>query len=181
MPDIFQLIKLSAHAKRLDFLLIGGHAVNAHGYTRTTLDVDLLARDSQRAEWKKFLAEKGYQLIHETTVFAQYDPPTREEMNLDMMFVDEPTFAKLNAGRQMLTVGTTVLPVAGVLHLIALKLHATRSKDRAAEGTDFYDIVNLVRMHQIDISSPTFHEILERYASESIRQRLLTELGRSSV
>ena len=41
--DIFQRLRAVADAHSLEFLLIGGHAVNAHGYARTTLDVDLLS------------------------------------------------------------------------------------------------------------------------------------------
>ena len=39
--NIFSTIDESARAAKLDYLVIGGHAVNAHGYFRTTLDVDL--------------------------------------------------------------------------------------------------------------------------------------------
>ena len=177
MSDVFQILQMAAESRGLDFLLIGGHAVNAHGYARTTLDVDLLARESQREEWKRCLAEVGYRLIHETTVFAQFDPVHPGEMNLDLMFVDEPTFAKLLAGKTSLPVGGSVLPVAGVLHLIALKLHALRSETRS-EGKDFYDVVNLMRLHQIDPTEASAHEILERYATTDLRQRLLAELAR---
>jgi hypothetical protein len=39
-PDIFQLLVDAANAADLEFILIGGHAVNARGYARTTLDLD---------------------------------------------------------------------------------------------------------------------------------------------
>jgi len=40
--NVFSIIEENARAANLDYLVIGGHAVNAHGYFRTTLDVDLL-------------------------------------------------------------------------------------------------------------------------------------------
>ena len=101
-------------------------------------------------------------------------------MDLDIMFVDDSTFGKLAVEREMLIVGGATLPVAGVLHLIALKLHATRTPTREIEGKDFYDIVNLMRVHQIDPASAEFTEILDRYATASIRQRLLDEHARFS-
>ena len=173
--DVFRRIQQTAFAAALDFLLIGGHAVNAHGYQRTTIDLDILARESQRPGWMRMLDSQGYRLIHETPAFAQFDPPSSEEMDLDLMFVDEATYDKLAAERQMLAVGGAVLPVPGVLHLIALKLHATRTGSRAATGKDFYDIVNLVRVHRIDVADEPFQEIFARYAPEDVQRRLREE------
>lgn len=59
---------------------------------------------------------------------------------------------------------------------IALKLHATRTWDRAVQGKDYYDILNLIRIHKVDTTSQEFLEILNRYATESIRERLLSDL-----
>lgn len=182
MPEknIFQRLVEGAAAEGLDFLLIGGHAVNAHGYLRTTLDVDFLAPEPQRAAWNALLVGWGYHLFHERKSFSQYELPTREDFDVDAMFVDEATFAKLKTSGTRLPVGSTLMPVAGVLHLIALKLHATRTWERAVEGKDFYDIVNLIRINHIDPDSNNFREILDRYATDSIRQRLLSELRRKT-
>ena len=174
-PGIFQRIQEAAIAAGLDFLLIGDHAVNAYGYQRTTIDLDLLARENQRPTWKEMLGAQSYLLIHETPAFAQFDPSAIGEMSLDLMFVDDTTFQKLMAGKQVLPIGDVVFPVPGILHLIALKLHATRTVQRATSGKDFSDVVNLIRTNQIDVASAPFREILHRYASEPIQRRLLEE------
>ena len=176
-PDTFERLRLAADTAGLEFLLIGGHAVNAYGYQRTTIDLDILARESQRSIWKEMLGLQGYSLIHETPAFAQFDPPTVAEMNLDLMFVDEATFGKLASEKRALPVGGTFLPVPGILHLIALKLHATRSATRATSGKDFHDVVNLIRAHKIDVASAPFREILTRYALEPVQRRLLAEIA----
>jgi hypothetical protein len=59
---------------------------------------------------------------------------------------------------------------------IALKLHATRTWDRAVKGKDYLDILNLIRIHKVDTTSQEFLEILNRYATESIRERQLSDL-----
>ncbi len=171
----FGRIQSAALTAGLDFLLIGGHAVNAYGYQRTTIDLDILAKDSQRTGWKEMLDTQGYSLIHETPAFAQFDPPTTAEMNLDLMFVDEATFGKLASDKKVLPVGDTVLPVPSVLHLIALKLHATRAVGRTTAGKDYHDVLNLVQVNQIDVASEPFQDILNRYAPEHVRRRLLEE------
>ena len=42
-PDSIALVA-TAETEGLDSLLVGGNAVNLHGYVRTTFDVDLLVR-----------------------------------------------------------------------------------------------------------------------------------------
>lgn len=41
-----------ANSKTLPFLVIGGHAVNAHGFSRFTKDVDFLVRRENSREWE---------------------------------------------------------------------------------------------------------------------------------
>ena len=177
-PDIFQRIVDAANAADLEFVLIGGHAVNARGYARTTLDFDFLIAADDLSAWKHMLDRLNYRPIHEVEAFAQFEPKSDEGFRIDLMLVDASTFAKLSAGSEMLTYGERVVPVAGVLHLIALKLHATRVRARAMQGKDYYDILNLIRLHQINTGSSEFHEILNRYASPSIKERLLHDLAR---
>jgi len=66
--------------------------------------------------------------------------------------------------------------VIGALHLIALTLHALRSSHRVEAGVDYLDIIQLVRLKRIDIGSPEFQEVVNRYNSELIRNRLYHDL-----
>lgn len=58
--NIFSVIQGEAERSGLNFLIIGGHAVNALGYQRTTLDIDILVGEAELAEWKQLLARLGY-------------------------------------------------------------------------------------------------------------------------
>ena len=177
--ELIERLTDEAGKRGLEFLLIGGHAVNAHGYERTTLDFDFMVRSADLEVWKAVLSGLGYHPIHETKAFAQFEPVGGDGFRIDLMLVDAPTFVKLIAGSELLTYGGCRIRVAGVLHLIALKLHATRTWDRAVQGKDFYDILNLIRINRIDTGSPDFQEILNRYATPSIKERLLSDLKRT--
>ncbi len=59
-PDIFQICVDGAAAAGLEFLLIGGHAVNARGYLRTTLDYDFLLASRDLREGHRALLGKDY-------------------------------------------------------------------------------------------------------------------------
>ncbi|HEY5792255.1 MAG TPA: hypothetical protein VIS74_03090 [Chthoniobacterales bacterium] len=171
--DIFQICVDEAAAAGLDFLLIGGHAINARGYTRTTLDFDFLIAGRDLRAWSKIFESIGYRLITENIkAFAQFEPREGEGFRVDLMLVDDSTFAKLLAGSEWRDYGRRRVRVAGVLHLIALKLHALRSEERASLGKDYLDILNLIRLNRVDIHSVEFEEVVNRYGSPSIRDRI---------
>ena len=134
--ELIERLTSEAGKRGLEFLLIGGHAVNAHGYERTTLDFDFMVRAADLEVWKAVLSGLGYHPIHETKAFAQFEPVGGDGFRIDLMLVDAPTFVKLIAGSELVTYGGCRIRVAGVLHLIALKLHATRTWDRAVQGKD---------------------------------------------
>jgi hypothetical protein len=178
--DIFQICVDAAAAEGLDFLLIGGHAVNARGYLRTTLDYDFLLASRDLRRWSEILAEVGYALVtpeRPIAAFAQFQPREGEGFRVDLMLVDDTTFAKLLAGSEWLDYGHRRVRVIGTLHLIALKLHALREKHRELLGKDYLDILTLVRRNGIDPSSSEFQEILNRHGTDSIRTRLERDLG----
>lgn len=43
---------------------------------------------------------------------------------------------------------------------------------------DQVEALNLVRIHYLDTAAPEFQKILDRYATPSIKERLLSELRR---
>ena len=176
--DIFQLLVDRANAAGLEFILIGGHAVNARGYARTTLDIDFLIAARDLPAWRALLAELRYTPIHQVEAFAQFQPEAGDGFRIDLMLVESSTFTKISAGSELLPYGDRTVRVAGVLHLIALKLHATRTWTRAVQGKDYYDILNLIRLHRVDTRATNFRDVLDRYASATIRERLLLDLER---
>lgn len=176
-PDIFQICVDAAAAEGCDFILIGGHAVNARGYSRTTLDIDFLIAGRDLQIWSQILDRAGYRVITENIkAFAQFEPREGEGFRVDLMLVDDPTFAKLLAGSELRDYGRRRVRVAGVLHLIALKLHALQSEDRVALGKDYLDILNLVRLNHVDIHSEEFEGVLQRYGTPTIITRLREDL-----
>lgn len=160
----------------LQTLLIGGHAVNLHGHSRTTLDVDFLIPREHLPEWKNLLEDLGYHCIRETKAFAQFEGGP-EDFRIDLMLVDDATFSKLRAGSVRARFADRETVLIGLLHLIALKLHATRTWSRAVQGKDYYDILALMKTNRVDAASREFLEILERYASPTIKERLLRDLA----
>lgn len=179
-PDPFALAA-AAEAQGLESLLVGGNAVNLYAYRRTTFDVDLLVRENDSQRWLTFFEQRGYRVVHRTANFIRMHfaaDPTKA-LPVDLMLADEDTFQKIRAESRRRDIGERVqLAIPTPLHLIAMKLHALKSQARVERGVDFDDVIHLMRTAKIDIDSREFTEVLDRYATEAIRARILAELDK---
>ncbi|MEO8440420.1 MAG: hypothetical protein ABI540_09385 [Spartobacteria bacterium] len=176
-------IALAARATEegLPSLLVGGNAVNLLAYSRTTFDLDLLVPEADVEQWIAFLARHGYAIFYRTANFVRLrfavDPAAA--LPIDLMLADQETFRKMQAGSQRCDLGNDLqLTIPSALHLIALKLHALRNPARLESGIDLQDVKHLIKTAGIDVSSSEFQEIAQRYGTEEVLSRLLTELGR---
>ncbi len=178
-PDIFEIISNASRESGLGVLVIGGHAINAYGYARTTLDADLMVCVDDLPAWRTILEKTGYRWAGETSTFAKLEPATDSDLLLpiDIMLVTRETLEKIQAQQTILAFGQSRLPVPSPLHLIALKLHALKNPDRLRAGRDLTDILQLIRICRIDPESDGFREIVESYASNETRRLLARHLA----
>ena len=177
-PDIFAAVAAASARQNLPLLVIGGHAVNAYGYVRTTLDADFLVCADDFPAWRRVFEDFGYRWQGQTDAFAKLSPPETEPPSLpvDMMLVNRETFQKLQEGRRELEFGPTRLAVPQPLHLIALKLHAMKNDERRRLGKDLPDILQMIQLCGIDPKSEVFTEVVERYANVQTRNLLKAAL-----
>jgi len=181
-PDSIALAA-SGETEGLETVLVGGNAINLHSYFRTTFDVDLLVRESDSERWLSYFQQHGYASFHRTANFVRLrfvaDPAGA--LPVDLMLVDARTFATIQGDSRRCDIGNGLsLAIPSPLHLIAMKLHALRSPERFENGVDLQDVKYLIKTAKIDISSKEFTDIVERYATDTIRSRILRELGGES-
>lgn len=178
-PDSIALAA-SAEAEGLESVLVGGNAVNLYAYFRTTFDVDLLVREADSERWLSFFQQGGYTVFHRTANFIRlrFAADPAGALPVDLMLADNHTFATIQRESRRCDIGNGLsLTIPSPLHLIAMKLHALRSPQRFESGVDLQDVKHLIKAAKIDTSSREFTEIAERYATETIRARILRELG----
>jgi hypothetical protein len=79
--ELFRQLQRASAEKNLPLLLVGGHAVNAYGYSRTTLDVDMLIAVETFPHWRPVLESLGYTRTFPTSStsfpFATSTPPAK--------------------------------------------------------------------------------------------------------
>ncbi len=160
-------------------LLIGGHAVNALGRIRATLDWDFMICRTELPRWRKALESMGFTLFSEADAFVQFKEPA-DLPPVDLMLVNEATFEKMFAASIRIQVGTIEVRVPCPQHLVALKLHAAASEYRGERSKDLEDIYAIVRRHKLSVDDPAFRELVERYGgAAAVRLIKSHELGDS--
>jgi hypothetical protein len=148
--NMFDLLKLLAMAK-VDFVLVGGLAVALRGYSRFTLDVDVvLAMDE--ANLRRFIGAATEAGLHPTIPvpleslvqpelieqwykekgMIAFSLRSREAIAtvLDVLVRPVIPFAELRKGATLLDVGTVQVHVASIEHLISMKTGTGRGKDQ---------------------------------------------------
>ena len=125
------------------------------------------------------LAALGYRVFHEHPAFLQLTPPSPDHWPIDLMLVDEATFAGLLAEARDADFGTVQAKVPSLTHLIALKLHVLKDAAPARAVTDLADIVRLVDVNGLDVRADDFRRLCEKYGSMALYERIVQTLGRS--
>lgn len=172
MP-LFEQIHTEARARGLDFLVIGGLAVNFYGYSRDTADLDLLIPRESRALWEELLSGLGYTAERDAEVFSQWAPPQQGQWPVDLMLVRETTFAPMLAESREVDMYGEQLRIPSLQHLLALKLHALKHTRAHRFLKDFQDVEGLVRINQIDLRSETIRQLFLKYGNLELYEKVL--------
>ncbi|MCM8801450.1 MAG: nucleotidyltransferase family protein [Candidatus Omnitrophica bacterium] len=172
--NVFQLISDIAKNTGVSFILIGGFAVNYYKYTRQTADVDFLITKESFQKISGLLEAEGYKVDYSQEVFVRLisikEPAL---MDIDFIFVDKDVFDKIAKDSQRVILADCEFKVPSLEHLIALKLHAVKYNPKLRLFKDLPDIVNLIRINNVDAKSEKFKELCLKYATPEIYQKIL--------
>src|SRR5208283_2238250 len=154
------------------FLVIGGFAVYAHGYVRTTDDLDLIVPGGQRARWSKLLDSFGMVVKNDAATFLQFDPKDEADMEVDLMFVSEKVFEQLNQSAVEATVEGVKVKVVSLLHLIALKCHSLQNSKALRRLKDMDDLIQLILVNRLDLNEPELRATILKHGSAETYEKL---------
>lgn len=175
--SFFATIHEEAVRRKLRFLVIGGLAVNHYGYSRDTGDLDFFISQNDREEWMKILADFGYVSHHDGGNFIQYNPPVQNAWPVDLMLVQEKTFAPIFAASCVANFFGVISRVPSLEHLIALKLHALKNTRMTRFLKDFLDVEYLIRLNRLDIKSRIICELFDKYGTPDLYEKVFRSLA----
>jgi hypothetical protein len=161
----------------LQFLVIGGLAVNLYGYSRDTADLDLLICVPQREPWLGLFSELGYTIYGDAGTFLQLSPPKQGAWPVDLMLVREGTFATMSAASRESDLYGTRSRVPCLEHLIALKLHSHKNGRFERFLKDFLDVENLISINRVDIKSESIRPLSAKYGTMELYDRISQSLA----
>jgi len=172
--SVFHLLSDISKKTGVSLVLIGGFAVNYYKYTRQTVDVDFLIKEQDFQKILNLLEAASYKVDYRQEVFTRLiSAESPLLMDIDFMFIDEETFAKIIKDSQKTSIAGCEFTVPSLEHLIALKLHAVKYNPKLRLAKDIPDIINLIRINKLDAKSKKFKELCLKYATEEIYQKIL--------
>ena len=154
-------------------MVIGGHAVNAHGFTRFTKDLDLLVRRPDVEKWVATLKIDGYAVDHDSGNFLQLSASAKNAPPVDIMLVNEPTFLQMKAASKEIQIQDLSFLVPSLDHLLALKMHALKHGPSHRGYKDLVDVLSLVDANHIDVRGDKFRSLCDKYGDAKIYERIL--------
>jgi hypothetical protein len=173
------IIASRAADEDLPFLLAGGHAVITHGFARSTFDLDLIVRRSDREKWLRVAQDLGYQLYREGPAFVQFNHPKAESFPLDLMLVNDNTFSNLRADAVPAPSAIPGVSVVSLMHLLALKCHAVKHGHKARIVKDAEDVIQLIQKNGLDLEAQEIRDLFRKHGTsefyEKVRKACRTE------
>lgn len=161
--NLFKKIFRALNKAKIKYLVVGGVAVNLHGYIRFTGDLDilLLLEDQNlkkmykvmkklkyserlpvsilelkdRKQVKKWLKEKGMQAF-------SFNPPKDNPLQLDIVIEESLKFDKIFPKRITKRISDVSIPVISIQDLIKMKKKTNRWQD-------LIDIENLIKLKNL--------------------------------
>lgn len=169
---VLETISQQANAAGLPFLIIGGYAVMAHGFIRATDDLDLLVPGSRRDDWRRLLEGMAMTIYHEAPNFLQFQPPPGSHLPVDLMFVADEVFSRMQPGAEQTKVGGVSVGVVSLLQLIALKCHAIQHSKTLRVLKDMEDLIQLIRINALDLNEPELRATICKHGNQELHKKL---------
>jgi predicted nucleotidyltransferase len=170
--NLFETLDAETRRRNLQYLIIGGLAINKYGYSRDTADLDIFVCQQDRAGWLALFSELGYTLFHDGGSFVQLTAPAENAWPVDLMLVQEKTFRPIFAASREADLYGTQVRIPALEHLIALKLHALKHTRPHRFLKDFLDVENLIRINRLDIKSEKIRQLFLNYGTLDVYEKI---------
>lgn len=161
--NLFERVFKELNKEKIKYLVVGGVAVNLHGYMRFTGDLDLLLllEEDNLKKVDKVMRKMGYSERLPVSVMALQDkkqvkewlkeknllaysfmPPKDSPLQIDIIIEESLKFEKMASNRVLKRIDSVSIPVVSIEDLIKMKRKANRQKDLM----DLEALINLKKL-----------------------------------
>lgn len=172
MP-LFDQLSREAAKRRLDFLVIGAHAVICHGYVRATDDADILVNKEKRPQWEEMLRDLGYKVLHDGGTFLQFEAADEAGWDLDLMLVPAETFGRMMGEARVVRLDGVSVHIPSLEHVFALKIHALKHGRGLRRLKDMDDVIRLALANGVDVRSESFRRLFVKHGDLEVYEQVL--------
>lgn len=151
--------------------VIGGLAVNIHGYSRATHDVDFLIDLADEDALHALMSQLGYETIDRREDLSSY---ARGDERADFLHAHRAESVRLLGGATRVAYGDLELPVVSVEGLLGFKVQAFSDDPRRLQ--DLVDMLELARAKGESLNWDEVHGYFALFG----REELFNELRRAA-
>ena len=147
---VVDLVAAHIEAAGFRWAVAGGLAVQAHGFSRLTKDLDIVTESGAQAGLVAYMESLGYETVYVSAGFSNHAHDDARMGGVDFIYVEPATADRMFSacGRQSGVDGRT-LPVPKAEHLIAMKVHAMKN-DPTRTLREMADIQFLMSLSGVD-------------------------------
>jgi len=155
-------------AAKVPYMLIGGFAVNIHGYVRATHDLDIMVLADDSNLLHDTLCGLAYSAIDRRADLACY---FRGNDRLDVLYARRPIGRRLLAQARHADLNGLNVPTISVEGLLGLKIQAFSDDQRRIR--DLTDMMELVKVNRATLDLDEVRGYFRLFDSESILDDIL--------
>ena len=171
---VFDVVSRQLPKAGVEFLMIGGHAVNHYGYSRATVDVDFMIASHDVSAVREVMKAAGFTNVSESENVVFFGHPENPH-RVDFLKIDQASMDKLMKSAERIDYCGYRLNVPAVSDLIAMKLFAAAHGSWRREDKDLLDVVNLASM--CGLEREALRELCDRYANDEVYSKLERRMG----
>lgn len=160
------------------YALMGGLALHASGYSRATLDIDILIHKEDMPKIKELLLNLGYELIHESEDISNFRGLLQELGQIDFLHAHR-TYAQnmlKRAKEYAILKDRFKVKVLVPEDIIGLKIQSSVN-DPKREAHDWADIEQLLLRHHKELDVKLLREYFALFDLEHKLDHLLEKIN----
>jgi hypothetical protein len=174
LETVFQLVPGPLAEAGVECLLIGGFAVNYHGYTRNTLDVDFMIVADRLEIVRRVMTAAGFTNVAIEGPAAFFNAP-ETPVRVDFLNVDADTMRRLMAHAIPARVYGFDVFIPALKDLLAMKIHSLSSDPARRSGKDLTDIAYLSVLNHLDMQAD-IEPLCSKYGTPGISDKIRVQI-----